>query len=163
MLSVKSGGCGGSVEEWVEVTDKSTHYAHFHRPPPCIVKGALIKHPLSRPLCFSNRVDLGLPGLIPSLGDLGELRLNSTLHVNILQVRGKSTSRRAAKGGRMCVKLCSCCVLSTAFFFFFSKGLSPHLAGIKMDFPMAVVRRRSSWGRARTPGAAKALQRCSQQ
>lgn len=90
----------GGVEEWAEVTDKSTHHSHFHSPPPCIVKGALIKHPLSRPLCFSSRVDLGLPGLIPSLGDLGELGLNSTLHVNILQARGKSMARLAAGGGR---------------------------------------------------------------
>lgn len=137
---------GGSVEEWVEVTDKSTHYAHFHRPPPCIVKGALIKHPLNRPLCFSNRVDLGLPGLIPSLGDLGELRLNSTLHVNILQVRGKSTSWRAAKGGRKCVKLGSCCVLSTAFFFFFFKGIVPPSGWNQNGFPDGCCERKELLG-----------------
>lgn len=133
-------------------TDKSTHYAHFHGPPQSIVKGALIKHPISLPLCFSSRVDLGLPGLIPSLGDLGELGLYSTLHVNMLQLRGKSTTRLAGSGGRMCVNVH---VLLRPVSSLFQRDCPHHLAGIKMDFPTAAVRRRSFWGCVRTAGEAK--------
>lgn len=135
-----------------ECTDKSTHYAHFHGPPRCIVKGALIKHPISLPLCFSSRVDLGLPGLIPSLGDLGELGLNSTLHVNMLQLRGKSTTRLAGRGRRVCVNVHALlCPVSSLF----QRDCPHHLAGIKTDFPMAAVRREGFWGCVRTAGEAK--------
>lgn len=133
-------------------TDKSTHYAHFHGPPQCIVKGALIKHPISLPLCFSSRVDLGLPGLIPSLGDLGELGLYSTLHVNMLQLREKSTTRLAGSGGRMCVNVH---VLLRPVSSLFQRDCPHHLAGIKMDFPTAAVRRRGFGGCVRTAGEAK--------
>lgn len=124
-------------------TDKSTHYAHFHGPPRCIVKGALIKHPISLPLCFSSRVDLGLPGLIPSIGDLRELGLNSTLHVNMLQLRGKSTSGLAGRGRRMCVRVH---VLSAAFF----RGIVPtSWPGSKW------ISLWLQWGCVRTAGEAK--------
>lgn len=65
------GGSRGDSES----TERSSQHT-LSNGPQCSVIGAHITQPVSQPLCFSIRVDSGLPGLILSLCILRELLLN---------------------------------------------------------------------------------------